>query len=162
MATYTDSLGFNKGSAAYTDRGLHKVSIQEVKLDFAAIAAARVAASATALAATDVLEVLPVPAGTHVLSVGYEVTTAEGAVATMDVGDGADPNGYLDAVNLNSAGSGVMTLALTEGAPNTVTGYSAGKYYAAADTIDISLDHNSIDTAVVRLWAVFVDCNGSV
>lgn len=162
MATYTDSLGFDKGSAAYTDRGLHKVSVQEVKLDFAAIAAARTAASATALAATDVLEVLPVPAGTFVLSVGYDVTTAEGAAATIDVGDGADPNGYLDAVDLNSTGSGAMALALTEAAPNTVTGYSAGKYYAADDTIDISLDQNGIDTAVVRLWAVFIDTNGSV
>lgn len=159
MATYTDSLGFNKGDAGFHAAGLHKVTRVEVVLDFAKIAAARAAASATALASADVLEVIPIPAKSLVLRVGFDVTVAEGATATVGIGDGAAATGYATAVNLNSVASGVSTLALTEGTPNTVTGYSNGKYYSAADTIDLTLNHSSIDAAVVRVWALVVDCS---
>ncbi len=78
MATYTDSLGFNKGSAALPSSALDKCHRVEMVLDFPKIIAARSAAGATALAASDVLEVIPVPAGTIVSNVGMEVTTAAG------------------------------------------------------------------------------------
>jgi hypothetical protein len=158
MATYTDSLGFNKGSAAFRADGLTKVTRMEVTLDFAAIAAARSAAGAAALASGDVLEVIPVPAKSLVMRVGYDVTTAEGATATFDLGDGSDADGFLNDVDLNAVGSGVMALALTEGTPNTITGYSNGKYYSAADTIDVTLNNNAINVAVVRVWALVADC----
>lgn len=158
MATYTDSLGFNKGSAAFHAAGLTKVHRMEVTLDFAAIKAARAAAGASALASGDVLEVIPVPAKSLVLRVGYDVTKAEGATATFDLGDGSDTDGYLNDVDLNSVASGAMTLALTEGAPNTIAGYSNGKYYSAADTIDLVLNNSSVDAAVVRVWALVADC----
>lgn len=161
MATYTDSLGFNKGSAALRADGLTKVTRMEVVLDFAAIAAARSAAGAAALASGDVLEVIPVPAKTLVMRVGYDVTTAEGATATFDLGDGSDADGYLNDVDLNSVGSGVMSLALTEGTPNTIAGYSNGKYYSAADTIDMTLNNNAINVAVVRVWALVADASAS-
>jgi hypothetical protein len=161
MATYTDSLGFNKGSAALRADGLTKVTRMEVVLDFAKIAAARSAAGAAALASGDVLEVIPVPAKTLVMRVGYDVTTAEGATATFDLGDGSDADGYLNDVDLNSVGSGVMSLALTEGTPNTIAGYSNGKYYSAADTIDMTLNNNAINVAVVRVWALVADASAS-
>lgn len=161
MATYTDSLGFNKGSAALRADGLTKVTRMEVVLDFAKIAAARSAAGVTALASGDVLEVIPVPAKTLVMRVGYDVTTAEGATATFDLGDGSDADGYLNDVDLNSVGSGVMSLALTEGTPNTIAGYSNGKYYSAADTIDMTLNNNAINAAVVRVWALVADASAS-
>ncbi len=159
MATYTDSYGFNKGSAALRADGLTKVTRMEVTLDFAKIAAARSAAGATALASGDVLEVIPVPAKSLVMRVGYDVTTAEGATATFDLGDGSDADGYLNDVDLNSVASGVMALALTEGTPNTIAGYSNGKYYSAADTIDITLNNNAINVAVVRIWALVADAS---
>jgi hypothetical protein len=158
MATYTDSLGFNKGSAGFRADGLTKVTRMEVVLDFAKIAAARSAAGAAALASGDVLEVIPVPAKSLVMRVGYDVTTAEGATATFDLGDGSDADGYLNDVDLNSVASGVMALALTEGTPNTIAGYSNGKYYSAADTIDVTLNNNAINVAVVRVWALVADC----
>ena len=161
MATYTDSLGFNKGSAALRADGLTKVTRMEVVLDFAKIAAARSAAGAAALASGDVLEVIPVPAKTLVMRVGYDVTIAEGATATFDLGDGSDADGYLNDVDLNSVGSGVMSLALTEGTPNTIAGYSNGKYYSAADTIDMTLNNNAINVAVVRVWALVADASAS-
>ena len=160
MATYTDSLGFQKGVAAYPEIGIRAVTMMEVTLDFAAIAAARSAAGATALTSADVLEALPIPAKTLVLRVGLDVTKAEGGTLTIDVGDGTDPDGYLDGVNANTVASYTNnSLVLAEGAPNTVTGYSGvGKYYSAADTIDVTTV-NAADTAVMRLWALVVDCN---
>ena len=159
MPTYTDSLGFNKGTAAaYPYEGTRAVTTIEVELDFAAIAAARAAAGATALTSGDVLEVIQLPAKTYVLAVGLDVTTAEGGTLTIDIGDGSAVDGYLDGVDANTVASYASALALTEGAPNTVTGYSAGKYYAAADTIDVKTV-NAADAAVMRLWALVVDCN---
>lgn len=106
----------------------------------------------------DVLEVLNIPAGTLVLRAGHKVTTAEGATAAGTLGDGADPDGYVAASNLNSAATQISALALTEGTPNTVTGYSNGKFYAAADTIDY-VATNAVDAAVVDFFAVCVDLN---
>ena len=159
MATYTDSYGFNKGTAGFRADGLTKVTRMEVVLDFAKIAAARTAAGATALASGDVLEVIPVPAKALVMRVGYDVTTAEGATATFDLGDASDTDGYLNDADLNAVGSGAMALTLASGTPNTVAGYSNGKYYSAADTIDVLLNNSSIDTAVVRIWALVADCS---
>jgi len=90
--------------------------------------------------------------------VGLDVTTAEGGTLTIDVGDGGDPDGFLDGVNANTAASYSTSLVLAEAAPNTVTGYSNGKYYAAADTIDVKTV-NAADAAVMRLWAVVADCS---
>ena len=159
MPTYTDTLGFNKGSANFHNAGLDKIHRVEVVLDFAKIAAARLAAGATALAASDILEVIPLPAKSLVLRVGMDVTTAEGATATLAIGDGADDDGYLAATSINAVGSSSAAVALTEGAPNTfTTPYAVGKYYGSADTIDVKLGHNSIDAAVVRVWAIVLDC----
>ena len=161
MATYTDSLGFNKGTAAaYPDNGTRAVVKLAVELDFAAITAARTAAGATALAGGDVLEVLRLPAKTQVLAVGLDVTTAEGGTLTIDVGDGDDPDGYLDGVNANTiAGYSSSQVTLVEGAPNTLSpALPWGKYYASADTIDVKIV-NAADTAVMTVWALVVDCN---
>jgi len=158
MATYTDSFGFNKGTATYPEKGTNAVTMISVDLDMAAITAARLAAGATALANGDVLEAIPVPAKSYVLAVGLDVTTAEGGTCTIDVGDGSDVDGYLDGVNANTIASYANALALAEGTPNTVVGYSNGKYYAAADTIDV-LFVNAADAAVLRVWALVVNCN---
>lgn len=158
MATYTDSLGFNKGDAGFHAAGLHKVNRVEVVLDFAKITAARLAAGATALTSADVIEAIPLPAKSLVLRVGLDVTTAEGGTLTIDVGDGTDPDGFLDGVDANTAASYCSTLVLAEGAPNTITGYSNGKYYSAADTLDLKIV-NAADVAVMRLWALVLDCS---
>lgn len=158
MATYTDGIGFNKGTACLPESALHKVGVISVALDFVAIAAARLAAGATALTSTDVVQALPIPAKTLVLRVGLDVTTAEGATLTIDVGDGADTDGWLDGVDANTAASYCSALTLGEATPNTITGFSGGKYYSAADTIDVLINNSGIDTAVMRLWALVVDC----
>ena len=110
MATYTDSLGFDKGTAAYPEKGSRATTMLSIDLDMVAITAARSAAGATALADNDILEVIRVPAKTLVLAVGLDVTTAEGGTCTIDVGDGATVDGYLDGVNANTVTTGGMRI----------------------------------------------------
>ena len=155
MATYTDSLGFYKGSAAFDASGLTKVTRVEVDLDFAKIATARSAAGATALASGDVLEAISLPAKSLVLHVGVDVTTAGTGSLTLDVGDGADADGYLDGVAADAVGSFASVHTLSSGA---TVGLSAGKYYTSADTIDVTLVGYVPGNLVCRVWAVVVDC----
>jgi hypothetical protein len=158
MATYTDSLGFFKGQAAPRVEGLNKVSRYEVTLDFAAIAAARAAAGATALAAADVLEVLPIPAKSLVMHVGVDVLTAGTAGLTLDVGDGTDADGYLDGVSGAAVGS-FGSVATVAGDPGALVGLSAGKYYSAADTVDLVLVGQAPGALRCRVWAVVADAS---
>ena len=157
MATYTDSLGFTKGSAALPSNALNKVHVVEMVLDFPAIIAARSAAGATALAASDVLEVIPVPAGTLVSNVGMSVTTAAGVTSTIAIGDGSAAAGYLAATSANATGisGGVPVLSAGAFAPTL----SGGKVYAAADTIDVTIGTAVPAAAVVRLFATLTDIN---
>jgi hypothetical protein len=156
MATYTDSLGFSKGSAALpAGDALNKTSRVEITLDFPAIIAARLAAGATALAASDVLEVMQIPAGTLVTNVGMQVTTAAGVTSTIAIGDGSAAAGYLAATSANSTGfsGGVPVLSSGAFAPTL----SGGKVYAAADTIDITIGTAVPAAAVVRIFALLTD-----
>ena len=151
MATYNDGKGYKLGTgAAHVAKGINKVSTISVKLDFAAITTARAAAGLTALAATDVLEVIRVPANTLVTNVALNVTTAEGGTLTVDVGDGDDPDGYIDGVNANATAAYIPVAG--------TAAYEQGKYYTAADTIDV-VTVNAADTAVMMLTAVMIDCS---
>lgn len=154
MATYNDGKGYNLGTgSAHVAAGINKVSAVTVDLNFATITTERAAAGLTALAAGDVLEVIKIPANTLVTSVALNVTTAEGGTLTVDVGDGTDPDGYLDGVNANTAAAYSLNAAA-----GTPTGYAGGKFYTAADTIDV-VTVNAADTAVMSLTVVMVDCS---
>ena len=150
MPTYNDGKGYKLGTAAaHSAKGINKVSTVSVELNFATITTERAAAQLTALTSADVLEVIRVPANTLVTHVALNVTTAEGGTLTVDVGDGADPDGYLDGVNANTTAA-YLTVAGTDA-------FEAGKYYTAADTIDVKIN-NAADVAVMTLTAVMVDC----
>ena len=152
MATYNDGKGYNFGTAAaHVAAGINKVSSVTVKLDFAAITTARSDAGLTALAATDVLEVIRVPANTLVTHVALNVTTAEGGTLTIDVGDGDDPDGFLDGVNANTTAAYITDA-------GGAAALAHGKFYTAADTIDVTTV-NAADTAVMELTVVMVDCS---
>lgn len=154
MATYTDSLGFNKGSAALPAKGTDRSTVVSIVLDFAKIIAARLAAGATALAASDVLEVLPVPAGTIVRAVGMQVQTVA-ASGTIAIGDGAEAAGYLAATAVSSTGYFGGVPVLVAGAFLPVL--SGGKRYGAVDTIDVTIGTAVPATAVVRVFVELVD-----
>ena len=104
--------------------------------------------SVTNVAASDVVQAINIPAGAFVLATWAYINTAEGGIATADIGDGADPNGFDDAVNFNAA-AGTVTRTL-----QGTDAYAAGKYYSAADTIDIVPD-NALDLAVITVMALY-------
>jgi hypothetical protein len=160
MATFTDTLGFDKGSAAPLARGLDRLTRYSVTLNFPKIVAARAAAGLAALASADVLEVIPVPAKALVMAVGMDVTTINTAAATIALGDGASTAGYLAASAIGTIGSFAGVSALVEGTPNTfLPAFGLGKYYSAADTIDALFGTAAPAQAVVTVWALILDCS---
>lgn len=151
MAAYTDSLGFNKGTAAFP-ANTDSISKFEVELDFAKIVAARAAAGATALAAADTLQVISLPAYSVVLAAGLNVVSAEttNTTATFDFGyTGGTPaaaNVYCDDFASNAVAMDSDNLAN----PTVVK---------TADTIDILLNTAVPANAVVKAWAIVADCS---
>ena len=103
----------------------------------------------------DTLQLLNIPANTLVQRVAVIKDTVESGTLTVDVGDGTDPDGFLDGADLNAAATEITELALAEAAPNTVVGYTAGKLYTAADTLDM-LFNNTADTAKFTVVAICV------
>ena len=149
MTAFTDTIGFSKGTASIpASRG--QFSLIQVELDFAAIVAARSAASATALAAADTLQIINLPAKCAVLQAGLDVITAEttNTTATFDLGfTGGSPaaaNVFGNDVASNSTGV-------------TGTGLAAPLVFASADTIDLLLNTAAPTDAVVQVWAIVVD-----
>lgn len=153
MAAYTDTVGFNKGTASSTASTNDRVYLQQVDLDFVAITAARLAAGLTALAANDSLQVLHIPAKTLILAAGIDVTTAEATTSTLDLGyTGGDVDAWIDGFDPTSVTSAVGLGAL-------MTTAVATNYHHAADTLDLLFLTAPQDTSVMRVWAVMVDCS---
>lgn len=152
MAAYTDSLGFNKGVAAYDANGIGSVTKLEVKLDFAKIVAARAAAGVAALAATDTLQVIQIPAGTIVLAGGLFVSSAEtvNTTATFDLGfTGGTPdaaNAYADNAASNATGLKAANL----GNPTVIV---------TADTVDLLLNTAAPTNCVVNAFVIVADAS---
>lgn len=86
MVAYTDSLGINKGSTALAASYTNHFTVMDITIDFAKIAAARLAAGATALANTDTLVLATLPKGSMILGGMVKLLKAEGAAATIDLG----------------------------------------------------------------------------
>jgi hypothetical protein len=147
MVAYTDSLGFYKNSAGFTANYTDRVSVIEIELDFAKIAAARTAASAAALAATDTLVIGVLPKGSFVLSGVATLEKAEGAAGNVDVGiGGGTVDFWVDGFDLNAA-------------VGTSGGYAdATAYYCAVNTnILLTINTNSIDVARVKVSLAVVN-----
>lgn len=152
-ATYNYKGGIIGGTAtgpSYTSQG--GLAVVEVNLDFAAIAAARVAASQAAIAATDVLQVVGVYAGIYVPLAAVQCSTVEGAAATVDVGDGNGANGFLDDFNLNALG---RTASLVTTAYSVAVG--GGVFYNVDDTVDWLINSNNVDVAEAAFFVTMMD-----
>ena len=139
MVAYTDSLGFSKNSvgfpANYTDRS----SVIEIDLDFAKIAAARSAAGAAALAATDTLVIGVLPKGSYVVAAAITVVRTEGAACTIDVGVTGAATLFGSSVDINVAAG-------------TTAGVTNGARYQTANTdILLTIDTNATDAARVKV-----------
>ena len=108
--------------------------------------------SATNAGAADVVQALNVEKGTYVHQVYLRVVTAEGGVATVDGGDGANPDGWLDGIDVNAAADTVYK-ATTNAGTDEAFGKAHGKLYTADDTIDLIIN-NALDAAVLDIIAI--------
>jgi hypothetical protein len=154
MTAFTDTLGFYKGTAAFGAHADKKLGYVSVKLDFAKIVAARAAASATALAAADTLQVLQIPAGALMLAGGLTVSKAEttNTTATFDLGcTGGSPIAANAFVN-DGASNAVANLS---------TGLAAPVLFSSADTIDLLINTAAPTDAIVWAWAYYLDANAA-
>ena len=142
--TYTDGRTIAKGSGANA-AGFPAATVLVGEYD----------ATKRNTTAADVIEVITVPKGTFVSAVFTETLTAD-ASQTIHVGDGSDDDGWLVSADVGTAANlSGSALTLGEAAPNTITGYTSGKFYSAADTIDITVPTSkALDTLKVRVYAV--------
>jgi hypothetical protein len=122
-----------------------------VTKDFDVAAAA--VENGTAVLANDVFELIDVPANTFVHGVRVDVLTAEGAASTIDVGDGATADGYHDGLDANDATVNVYSWD-EDGTKTEAFGH--GKFYSAADTIDLKVMTGSWLAFKVRLTATMI------
>lgn len=147
MAAFTDSFGFNKGSAAYPSNYTDRLSVIEIDLDFAKIAAARTAAGVAALASTDTLVIAVLPKGTFVLNGSAVLVTAEGAAANIDVGVGGGTTDFwIDGFDLN-------------GTVGAVGGYADTAAYlcTASTNVLLTVNSNNVDVARVKIQLAVVN-----
>jgi len=120
------------GATAGVPLGI-KPQIVEVVLDF----------STTSLTTADSVEVFELPANSLVLMAGVEVLTlASTGSPVLDLGDDADDDIYASAV----AGHTALASGTT----------SVGKFYTAADTIDLIANTATFD-GKVRVFAVIAE-----
>lgn len=117
------------------------------------------AAEQGTLLTTNAYQAVNVAANYRVLHVQVKILTPDtGASArTVNVGDGATPAGYLAAIDMKAAAGTLYTstLTLTEAAPPTF-GYTNGKLYTVADTIDV-VPLQVLTNAVFRVSVIFLD-----
>jgi hypothetical protein len=133
--------GFTAGRMPY---------FKEVLIDFAAAATAK----GSALAATDVIEAISVPANTMILNAGFEVITVAGGESndtTVDLGTGVDADGFVDGFDLDAAAAGAYGQNAAAFQPIVVGG--------TADTIDLTIATATTapTSGVVRVFAVLMD-----
>jgi hypothetical protein len=138
MATITSFLAGN-----YGPRAVGSPFVSYSRLDFAK----------NPVAASDVVQIVEIPAGTLVINVFCTVITAEGATCTATLGDGADADGWDVSVNLNAtAGTITYGIAGTDAYVNSI-GTAQGKIYTSADTLDFVMGH-ATDAAVIDVRVV--------
>ena len=142
MATWTITGGGNTGHSADGK----KVRVISEIVDF----------SKFTTAATDVIQVIELPANSLVLYAGMDILTADssGNSNQLSLGDGDDVDRYVSA---STPTAGMEATRERSGASGAAVGYN---YYAAADTIDIVSSAGVTTTAKVRVFAIVADCDG--
>jgi len=96
----------------------------------------------------DVLQVISLPENFYVHGVIVNVTTASTtASSVIEVGDGNDPNGWLTTTAGTMASTGVK-------AADGVYVSANGKFYASADSIDITLGATEPENGICNVIVV--------
>lgn len=144
MVAYTDSLGINKGSTALAASYTNHFTVMDITIDFAKIAAARLAAGATALANTDTLVLATLPKGSMILGGMVKLLKAEGAAATIDLGITGSLTLFANDFDCNT------TL-------NTIVAGTTAAGLTADTAVVMTVNTASTDVARVLLSIVVVD-----
>lgn len=90
-----------KGGAGFPAACNNSIFTLYAAIDFSALKDS--AGAAYTPTATDVLQILDIPAGCRVMHVTAKVDTVMGAAGTLEVGDASDADGFIDSLDLNTA-----------------------------------------------------------
>ena len=166
MTTYDHTVGGS--AAAIPAEGLNQFYRKQGVLDFDSSNTNGVNRTSG-----DVLQLIDVGADEFVLIVGLEVLTAEGGTLTVDVGDGGDPDCFLDGVDGNVTAGTMYASYQTYTAPSTtnadvdavfstkgIASVIGGRQYTAADTIDV-IPKNDVDAAKLRVTTFSFNLGGN-
>lgn len=157
MATYNVAEG---GNVALPAIGFSDSAKIEVVVDFAKIN------PGVGTVAGDIIQALNVPAGKYTVISGYEVIEPSTVLADFDLGDAATPNGYIANASALALGKGVSApitatvdaSSVSTAEPVVFAGYSTGKYYPAADTINLRQNTvGNVTDGKIRVFAVLWD-----
>jgi hypothetical protein len=145
MVAYTDSLGFYKNSVGFTSNYTMRNTVVDIDIDFRKIAAARTAAGAAALAATDTLVIGVLPKGSYVVAAAVTVVRPEGATCTIDLGVSGSTTLFASSLDINTAAG-------------TTAGVTNGARYQPANTdILLTIDSAATDNARVKISLALID-----
>lgn len=152
MAT-VDKTGCGPTAGTITFNGLNRVYVATNTIDL----------TSGAITQGDVYQCLALPEDTLVMRVTIEwVTAAVGTTLTVDVGDGTTADGWDASVDGKSA-AGTWTTS-TVATDTYAVAASMGKFYEAADSIDMTMTTATAITAgpKFRIFALCVDMNPNV
>ena len=148
MATTHDATALSQFKGTNAPTGFGSSAIVKLHVDMSVVPG-QLAATIDG-SSSDVIQLWDIPIGCHIKCVLLDVTTAEGATATVAIGDGDSTAGYLAATSINSAAKTATLITDAYGAVG-------GKLYAAADTLDLLFATAAdIDAAV---FDVYVYCD---
>lgn len=90
-------------------------------------------------ASADVVQLFTIPANSFIRNVWVVVTTAFNAGTTnvLEVGDGSDPDGYINAGDLDESSTSVIGTALSTDGEGAYMAKAARPFYSSADTLDV-------------------------
>jgi hypothetical protein len=102
----------------------------------------------TNLAASDILEMVKVPAGATIQEIICATTGSLGATSTVEIGDGGDTDRFFAAANFGNGAAGLVRL-------NVAGGH--GYKYTSEDTIDVRIATNATPAtgAVVTMTVIY-------
>lgn len=134
-----------KGKIPYD--GLNKCYVMKKTLDLTGVVPV----------AADVYQLLAIPAGTLVLNVKIKwLTPMVGTSGTVDVGDGAGADSWDAAVDMLTA-AGTFTHSAV-GTDAYAAAANQGKFYAAADSIDVTIKAKHADTTAGPKFTIYATC----
>ncbi len=145
MANIDLTLG---GTTGVSETAGRKQMVFKNSIDFGGTHMVNGVSTSNALTATDIAQMIAVPAGFFMHTFGVRLDEVQAAVATCVFGDGADPNGWI-ATSFDLDGTALDTsfAIATDAFP-----LLGGKLYHTADTIDLDPGH-VVDAARITVFA---------